>query len=267
MPTTYTHDVFGKSVYQKLPEELKQIIERERNAYRIGLHGPDILFYYRPYFKNPVNQKGHEMHKANAAQFFRECKKHYFDTKNETFLAYVIGFICHYMLDSTCHPFIIDYMEKTGARHDEIETDLDRVLMEMNGKNPFRYHPAKHFHVDCRTVKAISEAFDGISERQIRKALRSTRFYTSILVCSNPFQRLPLTRLLHLTGLYKEVQGRMIMKKRNKRYLESTKRLLDLSRLAVPETVTVIEDFWETVENGQYLNYRFERNYLEMNPA
>jgi len=59
----------------------------------------------------------------------------------------------------------------------------------------------------------------------------------------------------------------MIMKKRNKRYLESTKRLLDLSRLAVPETVTVIEDFWETVENGQYLNYRFERNYLEMNQA
>ena len=31
-------------VYQKLPENLKEIVEEHMNAYRIGQHGPDILF-------------------------------------------------------------------------------------------------------------------------------------------------------------------------------------------------------------------------------
>ena len=45
MPTTYTHDAFGKAVYQKLPEEIKQVIAGHKMAFLIGLHGPDLLFY------------------------------------------------------------------------------------------------------------------------------------------------------------------------------------------------------------------------------
>ncbi len=44
MPTTYTHDVFGKMVYQKLPENLKEIVEEHMNAYRIGQHGIGYSF-------------------------------------------------------------------------------------------------------------------------------------------------------------------------------------------------------------------------------
>lgn len=141
MPTTYTHDVFGKMVYQKLPENLKEIVEEHMNAYRIGQHGPDILFYYHLFHENPVNQKGMAMHEQIAASFFRKCKEYCQETGDEEALAYVFGFICHYMLDSTCHPYIAKYMEKTGARHDEIETELDRYLMERSGKNPFRFKP------------------------------------------------------------------------------------------------------------------------------
>ena len=39
MPTTYTHDVFGKMVYQKMPENLKEIAANHINSYRIGQHG------------------------------------------------------------------------------------------------------------------------------------------------------------------------------------------------------------------------------------
>ena len=74
MPTTYTHDVFGKMVYQKLPENLKEIVEEHMNAYRIGQHGPDILFYYHLFHENPVNQKGMAMHEQIAASFFENAK-------------------------------------------------------------------------------------------------------------------------------------------------------------------------------------------------
>ena len=43
MPTTYTHDIFGKEVYKRLPSEIKEAIGESKSMYLIGLHGPDIL--------------------------------------------------------------------------------------------------------------------------------------------------------------------------------------------------------------------------------
>lgn len=42
---------------------------------------------------------------------------------------------------------------------------------------------------------------------------------------------------------------------------QSTEELMALLRLAIPETVTVLEDFYDTLEDVQNLNGRFERNY------
>ena len=60
MPTTYAHDLFGKEVYKRLPSDMKALIRRHGDLYRIGLHGPDILFYYMV-SKNPVTQFGIEI--------------------------------------------------------------------------------------------------------------------------------------------------------------------------------------------------------------
>ena len=46
MPTTYAHDLFGQKVYRQMPEEVKKVIRENGELYRIGLHGPDIFFYY-----------------------------------------------------------------------------------------------------------------------------------------------------------------------------------------------------------------------------
>lgn len=58
MPTTYTHYAYGQEVFHKLPEELQRKIEPYIEYYNIGVHGPDILFYYHSYCKNKVNQYG-----------------------------------------------------------------------------------------------------------------------------------------------------------------------------------------------------------------
>ena len=49
MPTTYAHDRFGREVYEQLPANLKKIIRENKKLYLIGLHGPDIFFYYHPF--------------------------------------------------------------------------------------------------------------------------------------------------------------------------------------------------------------------------
>ena len=41
MPTTYAHDLFGQRVYTFLTPEIRQVIRKNKNLFRIGLHGPE----------------------------------------------------------------------------------------------------------------------------------------------------------------------------------------------------------------------------------
>ena len=62
MPATYAHYIFGKKVYRALPGALREMIKENKAAYLLGLHGPDRLFYYKPYSKTRINQLGVKMH-------------------------------------------------------------------------------------------------------------------------------------------------------------------------------------------------------------
>ena len=46
MPSTYAHRRFGANVLEHLPDEVRVQLEMNRELYDIGLHGPDLLFYY-----------------------------------------------------------------------------------------------------------------------------------------------------------------------------------------------------------------------------
>lgn len=263
MPTTYAHDVFGRAVLQKLPEEPGRIIREHLMCYLIGLHGPDILFYYHPFHKNEVSDTGHRMHGEIASGFFARCKRKYLETGDGAVLAYTMGFICHYMLDSSCHPYIYAYTDRTGATHAEIETELDRVLMERNGKNPFHFKPAAALKGEREAVRAAASVLDGISEKQLRKCLKGMRFYTGLTVCHTPVKRLCLLKGMRIFGkrIYGEAHGRVMRRYHFKRCKESTEELLQLMKCAVPETVTVLEEFYGTLDQPEEINYRFSRNY------
>lgn len=50
--------------------------------------------------------------------------------KDEALLAYLLGFGCHYMLDSACHPYVNRMAEEGVIPHIVLEKEFDRVLME-----------------------------------------------------------------------------------------------------------------------------------------
>ena len=54
MPSTYAHRRFGADVLERLPAELQEKIAPYRELYDIGLHGPDLLFYYHAAKSTPV---------------------------------------------------------------------------------------------------------------------------------------------------------------------------------------------------------------------
>lgn len=261
MPTTYAHDLFGKIVYQKLDKEIQEIIQPHKMSYIVGLHGPDILFYVQPFRANRINQIGYRMHRETAAEFFERGARLYREGGDDGVLAYLLGFVCHFMLDSTCHPYIRDYMEKTGARHDEIETELDGVLMRTTGKNPYVYHPSRVIRPTRDCVRSISAVLGEVSEREVRHMLRAMKFYTNITVCATGLKRKALFGLAKLVGAYPYVKGRVILKHPRPVCGQSTEELMRLFRLAIPETVTVVEEYYRCVRSGEEISFRFHRNY------
>ena len=57
MPTTYAHYKLGQAVRESLQEREKKIVEEYPELFSIGLHGPDIFFYYKPFSKNKVKNR------------------------------------------------------------------------------------------------------------------------------------------------------------------------------------------------------------------
>ena len=139
--TTYTHDLFGREVYRQLPEEMKKIIKKNGNLYRIGLHGPDILFYHL--FKPVVSGAGVEMHQEPAAPFFIRGMRLVRERGDEKLLAYLLGFGCHYLLDSTCHPYVNDMDERKIISHTLLEKEMDRSLMLKTNRDPHHFYPSE----------------------------------------------------------------------------------------------------------------------------
>ena len=261
MPTTYAHDLFGKMVYHRLDPEIQEKIKKYQITYQIGLHGPDILFYVRPFHKNRFNQMAHRLHREEAAGFFERGRELYQKTGNEEILVYLLGFICHFMLDSTCHPYISEYMKKTGARHDEIETEFDRALMVRTGKDPFHYQPGSVIRIEKNSVDAISEVMEGMSHKDIVRALMGTKFYTRLPICNSEKKRKVKLAVARILFMYRLADGRIIRGEPKDICLESTQHLTQLFLQTVPEATAMINEYYKQRNGSDRLNVRFDRNY------
>ena len=75
MPTSYAHYKFGQEVKEKLSGEILDIVEEYPQLFHLGLHGPDLLFYYNALKKNKVNTIGFELHEYSGRYVFDRAAK------------------------------------------------------------------------------------------------------------------------------------------------------------------------------------------------
>ena len=160
MPTTYSHYSYGADVLKLLDAGTRNLIEAHRGLYDIGVHGPDVVFYFHAFRKNKVNQYGVKLHHEPASDFFRFAMEEYRRSRDkDAAKAYLAGFMTHFILDSTCHPYIRRRIRQTGISHTEIETDFDALLMESDGLNPRAYRPACHMKLRWDYARVIAPFF------------------------------------------------------------------------------------------------------------
>ena len=101
MPSVYAHYRFGREILELLPDDISSILIEHRELFDIGLQGPDILFFYKPVFKNYVNQLGKRIHEWKGRRFFIPAVRQIRCLKNkDASIAYICGVACHYALDA-----------------------------------------------------------------------------------------------------------------------------------------------------------------------
>lgn len=262
MPTTYTHYRFGLQVAERLPEDLKQIIYEYPELFYTGVHGPDILFYYFPWAKNKVNILGNDMHTWSGRKLFSMAgdvvKAGGFDRRD---LSYMFGYLCHFALDRQAHAIVDLEAKRVGSTHTEIEAELDRILLVRDGYDPIRKILTKHLHPSLENAKVIAKFCPGVSVQQVLTAQKMNVFFLNQLVSPFRLKRQFLFGLLKAVGMYEGYKGLFINYQPNPACKEPVEKLLVRYDNAIPEAVTFITDFADTVQGDKPWNPLFAYNF------
>lgn len=171
MPGFTTHYIMGMKAYNDLPNnQLKYVIAKYRWLYQLGLQGPDMFFYNIPILRHQdYRNVGSYMHEHHIRSFFecywRNLREIRSKQQREEGLAYFCGFLCHYIGDSICHPYVygrIGYDAKhpsnhTHGLHAALENDLDALLLEKyKKKKPSQFNQAATICLNGMEIQFIS---------------------------------------------------------------------------------------------------------------
>lgn len=264
MPSTYAHRRFGANVLEHLPDELRAQLEQNRELYDIGLHGPDLLFYYHAAKSNPVGALGNAMHEEPGRVFFDRARRVvHCEADRDAALAYALGFVCHFALDSTCHPYVEQFTRESGVTHCEIETEFDNMLLRRDGLDPLKFFTASHIHPSEQNAKAIAPFYEGISEQVALDSLKGMISVHRLLQASNPVKRWMVLTGMKVVGKYDMLHGLVADPQPNPKCVESGKRLEELYAQALPLAETLILEFVAKLDTDQPLSKAFDHTFGE----
>lgn len=141
MPSIVTHHLFAKDCLKGYEKKVN------KDVYYIFAQSFDNLTYYHFFlgFKNKVKRLGSEGQRTKTNEYFLnilDYMKEHELKDNPDVLGYLLGSICHYALDSTCHPFVIYQAgitttnKKYRGGHEKIEVMIDAIMYEKKVGKP-----------------------------------------------------------------------------------------------------------------------------------
>ena len=189
---------------------MAEVIRKYDAPFQIGLQGPDIFFFFGAHTDNPVVRFGEHLHNVSAAPFFTNAlgvirQKGRMSRE----YAYLCGFVCHFILDSECHPYVEEMIRETGVQHLEIEEEFEKLLLKEDGKDPIGFPVATLVPTDLATAQAIQpfypvkpQRFQNGGRREyiplgiIRQSLFSMKWIKSLLTAPQPWKQNTINRIM-----------------------------------------------------------------------
>ncbi len=200
MPAILTHDLFGRGVLEDVTDLLGLRSVGERDAFLLGNQGPDPLFYLRvdPLMHkwSPLGGALHECSSAALLVAMREAALRLEGHERQLARAYVAGFACHWLLDSTMHPFVYYWQngltsagvpgldeDAASSVHMEIERDFDEMALHaLTGKTVERWRPHERVLQASRDVlAAVDKVYFYVALWVFGRAIDPRTFSTGVV--------------------------------------------------------------------------------------
>lgn len=159
MPATVTHAYFAEDVYDILPLSIKESVDLPRMK-MFGQSTDPLMFYNLFNIKRgkSIRELQHLFHTSQTGEYFFNLinfikDNNYINDKDTC--SFLCGFICHYALDFTLHPFIVyktGYFKKKNKNtykynnvHAFMETFIDNDMIKRRENiNPYNFNIAKY---------------------------------------------------------------------------------------------------------------------------
>lgn len=206
MPSFWTHAAFAEDCIRQIHSlrrsgergYLCDAIEAHPHAFFTGMQGPDLFLFYLPAALRK-RRLSTVLHTEETAKLLCRlfARAHTFTGEDRRrALAYVCGFLGHYLLDSHSHAFVyarsgVGYSLNSFCTHNALESDLNRLIVQRSLGVPLRTLPRPRSYSLTTAERQIlstllSSALRDVyridaSPAMIARAFGSVHLFTGIL--------------------------------------------------------------------------------------
>lgn len=243
MPSTYAHYRFGAKLFTNMPGDVRRTIMRFRQLFDMGLHGPDIFFFSGVIPGTNANFLGTKYHDMTGEEFFTRACRWLRLEPSEAAVAYLYGVLCHYCLDCQCHPYVRDVADKGEVSHFRLETELERRLLERDGKVPAcSYDLSQNIRLTPGECETVARFYSPASPKAVKTAVSSMAFFLRLFAAPEGMRRTIVEKGVNLAG--KHYADMLITEKPNPLcapYLPGLEEIYDRAEAIFPEMLNQLQ--------------------------
>jgi len=178
VPSVIAHYLLAEKIRKNLTIRLFD------QAFYCGAQGPDFLCFHRMLplmFGKSLNNAGLLLHRENPKKTFGIISDYFAKCNNDIIKSYLLGFVCHYALDSIAHPYIYAMVDEYRRElsvpekisdtkiHHKIESMLDVIILRSEtGKEPTKFRLTKAFSADSQVRGSIASLYEFLLVKEFK---------------------------------------------------------------------------------------------------
>ncbi|MDY3117950.1 MAG: zinc dependent phospholipase C family protein, partial [Peptoniphilus sp.] len=237
----------------------QEIIAAYPDHYAIGSQGPDIFFYH---VTSKTRSVGEAIHEKPLADFLNKNKDWIEQgPRMSPTWAYFFGFLAHFSLDLSVHPYIDRIEQILSLDHMTIERDFDRVILEEEGYDPTAFLSRSILPAPADVSSGIVPAYTpyrGVNAHEIHRALASFRIGQQLFHVDSKKTYALKHRLLDKLGMGEAFGGMLLNPDGYPESIYTTNPVMkELMTLAYPIAYRAVATFTENRDYPAFFQFNF----------
>jgi len=218
------------------------------------------MFYFDPFQSNPIRAIADDYHRITGRDLFTmECDRLRKGCSDGE-LAFLFGFLTHYCLDSSCHPFVNGLVRKKICGHAALETEFDRFLMERDGIHvPHTVDLSEHVSLTDDQCALAATFFPPLTAQEYITSLQKMHKANRLLTGNSGIPRRWIEYYLHRRG--GSARDQMMPAGPDPRTAHLDTELLGYYRRAEERFPELQRQLMACLEQGTPLGAEFDANF------